>query len=398
MAQMTSTFSPPPDPNANWFTDGMAWIGGKLGDFYDWLTDNSGDDYDLPDGTREETNSAESAVKQNEPSNGENKPAQVEKAETEAGLTGYALSGGDEMNLGSTLAGVATLGYGIYDNEERKKEAKRQYEESMAFEREKFAYEKAMQETQMRREDSAYQRSVADMLASGLNPLSGANPASASTNNPTASSPSGTASFGSADGIVSAIMNMIQTESQLSTQRSIAQAQLAEQKRHNSEMETLTSALGNRSATVSERNATVREKNAITTAKSAEANIANLKAKTSAQERTNEYYTSGLGKGVNETSSQPVKQVTESANAVKKSVKEALDAESEIRSLQSNARNAWLHQSGHNDFAGKFQYKMLGSPTKEVKVRGRTFRFFSDENVWKVFTSDGWKRASAKDF
>lgn len=287
------------------------------------------------------------------------------------------------------------------------RQGERQFEEQMAFEREKYEYQKQMEQTQMQREDTAYQRAASDMRSAGLNPLTGVNPSQAQGTGVSAGNASPTAS--NSNNVLGLIMSLVTKKMDLKQSSSIALQQLKEQNRHNAAMETLTSQLGNRNATIGERNATSGERGVAVQEQRAQsqgavdaATVKKIVEETVAEQRHNDYYSSGLGKGLDESSSSVVKEAKEASNAVQAALQEAQDTSKKNEQLQRNARNAWIHQSGtaKSPWVGKFQYFMLGSPVGDVKVTSKkpTLRFFPDENVWKVYTADGWKRASPEDF
>lgn len=141
-------------------------------------------------------------------------------------------------------------------------EAIRQFNENMKFNREQFDYTKmatdrafnyavGQDELMRQREDTAYQRAVADASKAGINPLAmtGANPAASNgsappaasagsaSGSPTASASGGSGSSASVSGVLGTVMSMIMQSKSIAASQSASDKQLAEQNRHNQEME-----------------------------------------------------------------------------------------------------------------------------------------------------------------
>lgn len=77
------------------------------------------------------------------------------------------------------IGAAATIGAGAYsawrasrDNDNNIEAQKEANEQNLAFQRENFDYQKALQKQIFEREDTAYQRTVKDMRAAGMSPLS----------------------------------------------------------------------------------------------------------------------------------------------------------------------------------------------------------------------------------
>lgn len=230
---------------------------------------------------------------------------------------------------------------GVVDNLSGR-QGERQFEEQMAFEREKYEYQKQMEQTQMQREDTAYQRAASDMRSAGLNPLTGVNPSQAQGTGVSAGNASPTAS--NSNNVLGLIMSLVTKKMDLQQSGAIAAQQLAEQSRHNTAMETLTSQLGNRNATIGERNATsgergvtVQEQRAQSQGAVDSATVRKIVEDTVAQQRHNKYYTEGAGKGTDESATNAQKEIQGIANTLSEASESAKDV-ADANKLSSNPR------------------------------------------------------------
>lgn len=121
------------------------------------------------------------------------------------------------------------------------KEAADQYREQTELAKkqyaEQFDYQKMLNQLQMEREDTAYQRAAKDMYAAGLNPVNGINPANASSMQGVSPNFNGGATSSSSSASLGDILSFVLGLGEVAVTERIAQGRLAEDTRHNQEME-----------------------------------------------------------------------------------------------------------------------------------------------------------------
>lgn len=272
------------------------------------------------------------------------------------------------------------------------KTAEEQYNKNYNFQRDQYEYQKALNEETMRREDTAYQRASADMYAAGLNPISGVNPANASSLTGSVGSPGSTSSSSAAS--LSDIASIVLGFGEQAMAKRIANDKLTEDKRHNGEMEKIAMA----NAGTFGRNAETNAKNAETNAKNAETNAVvgsstarSNNAHAAATEYDTEYWKSV---GASSSSSSDFKTVRESVRAAKDVVEAAADMteDSKSRNLFSDilrdersdfaqgAFNHWYESNVKSSERSAEQRALSWSTWMNMKPEQRVQAFYDWQN------------------